>query len=69
MVDQAPYVNTYTWLDIFYKSTLKRKEDYLTIEEYLFRYDVQCHWLSRTIPGMETKLMRFFLGKLLLILR
>jgi len=66
MVDEAPYLHDYTWLDIFYKSTLKRKEDYLTTEEYLFRYDTECHWLSRTIPGMETKVMRFLLGKTIL---
>jgi len=66
MVDEAPYVSSYTWLDIFYKSTAKRREDYLSTEEYLFRYDTECHWLSRTIPGMETKPMRFLLGKTLL---
>jgi len=66
MVDKAPYVSTYTWLDIFYKSTLQKKEDYLTTEEYLFRYDTECHWLSRTIPGMETKLMRLLLGRTIL---
>jgi hypothetical protein len=66
MVDVAPYVNTYTFLKIFYKSTALCKEDYLSTQEYLFRYDTECHWLTKTLPGMETKLMRFLLGKWLL---
>ena len=66
LVDQAPKISTYTYLNVFYKSTLKKKQDYLTTEEYLFRYDTECHWLSRTIPGMETKLMRLLFGKFLL---
>ena len=66
LVDEAPSVSTYTYLEIFYKSTLKKKVDYLTTDEYLFRYDTECHWLSRTIPGMENKLFRFLFGKFLL---
>jgi FAD/FMN-containing dehydrogenase len=56
----------YTWLGIFYKSTREKKVDYLATYDYFFRYDTECHWLSRTVPGMETKLLRLLLGKLLL---
>lgn len=67
-VDSAPDVeiSDYTFLNIFYKSTLRKKRDYLKTADYLFRYDTECHWLSRTIPGMETKLLRLLLGKFLL---
>lgn len=58
--------SNYTWLHIFYKSTRERKQDYLPAYDYFFRYDTECHWLSRTVPGMENKLMRFLLGKFLL---
>ncbi|HSA60187.1 MAG TPA: FAD-binding oxidoreductase [bacterium] len=56
----------YTWLNVFYKSTREKTRDYLTTYDYFFRYDTECHWLSRTVPGLETKLLRFLLGKFLL---
>ncbi len=55
----------YTWLAIFYKSTRTKDRDYLTTYDYFFRYDTECHWLSRTIPGLETKALRLLLGKTL----
>ena len=65
-VDRAPHVSDYTWLNIYYRSTESLREDYLTTYDYLFRYDTECHWLSRTLPGMETAPMRALLGKTLL---
>ena len=65
-VDDVPYTSDYTFLNIFYKSTRTRQEDYLSTTDYLFRYDTECHWMTRTLPGMETKLLRFLLGKFLL---
>ncbi|MBI3071432.1 MAG: FAD-binding oxidoreductase [Deltaproteobacteria bacterium] len=67
-VDTAPHTSDYTFLKIFYKSTATRTEDFLTTPDYFFRYDTECHWLSRRLPlpGMETKFMRFLFGKLLL---
>ncbi|OGQ22146.1 MAG: hypothetical protein A3I05_09620 [Deltaproteobacteria bacterium RIFCSPLOWO2_02_FULL_44_10] len=65
-VDHAPWTSDYTFLNIFYKSTLCKTEDYLSTYDYLFRYDTECHWLSKTIPGMETKPMRFLFGKFIL---
>jgi FAD/FMN-containing dehydrogenase len=38
-VDKAPYTNSYEWLKVYYQSTAKRKEDYLTTYDYFFRYD------------------------------
>lgn len=68
MVESAPYASDYTFLNVFYKSTRDKKQDYLTLFDYYFRYDTECHWISRSlpIPGMETKLMRLLLGKALL---
>ena len=65
-VEAAPYLSSYRWLNIYYKSTAERAEDYLTTEDYLFRYDAECHWLTRTIPPLEWKPVRFALGKAVL---
>lgn len=66
MTDSAPYISNYEWLNIFYKSTAQRDEDYLKTDEYFFRYDAECHWLSKTIPALESKPIRFLFGKLFL---
>jgi FAD/FMN-containing dehydrogenase len=64
--EDVPYTSDYRWLDIFYKSTRTRSEDYLTTEAYCFRYDTECHWLTRTVPPLEWKPVRFAVGKLFL---
>lgn len=65
MVEQAPYHHRYEQ-SIFYRSTWKRDEDYLPIVDYFFRYDADCHWLSRKIPGLENPIVRRLAGKHLL---
>ncbi|MDI3285852.1 FAD-binding oxidoreductase [Polyangium sp. 15x6] len=62
-VDAAPFTSNYRWLDVYYKSTLGRTEDFLTTPDYFFRYDAECHWLSRTVPGLETKPVRWLVGR------
>lgn len=66
MVDEAPYLSRYDWLRIFYKSTAARREDYLTLPDYFFRYDTECHWLTKTVPLMETLPVRLLLGRFVL---
>jgi FAD binding domain len=66
MVDDAPYVSNYEWLNIYYKSTATRTEDYLSTQDYFFRYDAECHWLTRTTPVLENKLVRLLVGKIFL---
>ncbi len=65
-VDKAPYLSHYDWLKVFYKSTWQKTEDYLTTSDYFFRYDADCHWLSKTVPGLENKLVRALIGKFVL---
>ncbi len=62
-VDSAPYVSDYRWLNIYYKSTRERSEDYLRTEDYFFRYDTECHWMTKTVPPLEWKPVRFAVGK------
>ena len=66
MVEKAPYLSNYRWLNIFYKSTSTKKEDYLSLYDYFFRYDTECHWLTKTLPLMESKIFRLFFGKIAL---
>jgi len=63
--DTAPYTNKYDWMKIYYKSTFKRKEDYIKTYDYFFRYDSGCHWISRNY-GLDNPILRFLFGKALL---
>jgi FAD/FMN-containing dehydrogenase len=62
-VDEAPHVSSYRRTKIFYKSTARLAEDYLTTFDYLFRYDTECHWLSRSVPPLEWRPVRWLLGR------
>jgi FAD/FMN-containing dehydrogenase len=63
LVDRAPYTNRYDGAKIFYRSTRTREEDYLETAQYFFRYDRECHWLSRTAPPLEWRPVRLALGR------
>jgi hypothetical protein len=57
-VEEAPYTNRYDWMKVYYQSTAKRREDYLTVTDYLFRYD---NGVTNVHP--KTALGRLLFGK------
>lgn len=61
--ETVPRASSYRWLDVYYKSTRRLRQDHLTTPDYFFRYDTEAHWLSRTVPPLEWKPVRFALGK------
>lgn len=56
-VGSAPYSNRYDWTKVYYRSTRRRRQDFLTTEDYFFRYDrgvTNVHpksWLGRLLVG------------------
>lgn len=62
-VDHAPWVSDYSRAGVYYKSTRELREDYLGTFDYCFRYDADCHWLTRSVPLLERPLVRRFVGK------
>ncbi|MBN2053422.1 FAD-binding oxidoreductase [bacterium] len=66
MTDHAEHHTSYDRLNIYYKSTLGLDRDCLTTFDYFFRYDTECHWLTRTFPPLENRLVRFLFGRFLL---
>lgn len=60
-VDLPQQPSDYNGQNIYYKSTLKKQTDYLTTLDYLFRYDRDCHWMSKRY-GLENPLLRRLLG-------
>lgn len=59
-VDRAPYTHTYDWVTVYYRTTAKRREDYLTTRDYFFRYD-----RGVTNPTPRSLLGRLLFGKVL----
>ena len=65
-VDSAPYRSDYSGQHIYYRSTSERTRDYLTSYDYFFRFDTDCHWASRVIPGMQSAMGRRLFGRFFL---
>lgn len=61
-IDKAPYKSNYTYMNVFYKSLRNRKEDYLTIHDYLWRWDTDWFWCSKAF-GVQNKFFRLFWTK------
>ncbi|MEM9242904.1 MAG: FAD-binding oxidoreductase [Pseudomonadota bacterium] len=64
-VDQAPYVSNYKFMKIFYRAIQKKREDYLTVNDYIWRWDTDWFWCSKKL-GLQNKLLRLLAGKWLL---
>ncbi len=58
-VEKAPYTHNYDWTRIYYASTAKRTEDYLTTPDYFFRYN---KGVTNVHP--KTPFLRFLFGRI-----
>jgi FAD/FMN-containing dehydrogenase len=61
-VSSAPYVSDYTYMNIYYKSIKTKTTDYLTIKDYIWRWDTDWFWCSSSF-GVQNKIVRFLVGK------
>jgi FAD/FMN-containing dehydrogenase len=59
-VDSAPYLSDYTGQQIFYRSVGDRAEDFLTIRDYLWRWDTDWFWCSRVFGVQNPAIRRFW---------
>ncbi|HTI21732.1 MAG TPA: FAD-binding oxidoreductase [Kutzneria sp.] len=48
-VDTAPHVSDYTGQQIYYKSIPFKQVDYLTVRDYLWRWDTDWFWCSKAL--------------------
>lgn len=61
-VDEAPYVSDYTFEHMFYRSIAEKQEDYLTIRDYIWRWDTDWFWCSKNV-GAQNPIVRRLLGR------
>jgi len=62
-VEEAPYASDYTFERVYYKSIAERPEDYLTVSDYLWRWDTDWFWCSKNVLAQNPLVRRFVYGK------
>ena len=60
--DDAPYTSDYSFENIYYRSIREREHDYLTVHDYLWRWDTDWFWCSKNL-GAQNPLLRRLLGR------
>jgi FAD/FMN-containing dehydrogenase len=58
MVDSAPRPSNYKWLNMYYQSIATREVDYLSIRDYIWRWDTDWFWCSKQF-GLHRRVLRF----------
>jgi FAD/FMN-containing dehydrogenase len=61
--DTAPYTSDYSFENIYYRSIAEKREDYLTIHDYLWRWDTDWFWCSKNVFAQNWFFRRFVYGK------
>ncbi|HKB83003.1 MAG TPA: FAD-binding oxidoreductase [Burkholderiales bacterium] len=61
-VDEAPLVSDYTFEHIYYRSIRERDTDYLSVHDFLWRWDTDWFWCSKNF-GAQNPLIRRLAGK------
>jgi FAD/FMN-containing dehydrogenase len=57
--DTAPYTSDYTGQQIYYRSIRSRREDFLTVRDYLWRWDTDWFWCSRALGVQNPRIRRW----------
>ena len=57
-VEDAPYTSDYTGTKIYYRSIQNRPHDYLTVRDYLWRWDTDWFWCSRALGVQQPAVRR-----------
>jgi FAD/FMN-containing dehydrogenase len=58
--EDAPYTSDYTKAGIYYRSIQSRSEDWLTVRDYLWRWDTDWFWCSRAFGAQQPSIRRLW---------
>ena len=58
-LDDAPRVSDYTYMDIYYRSIQNKRQDWLTSQDYIWRWDTDWFWCSKHF-GVQNPALRWF---------
>ncbi|MCW2776782.1 MAG: linked oxidase domain protein [Frankiales bacterium] len=57
--DDAPTLSDYTGMQVYYRSIQRKKQDWLTVRDYLWRWDTDWFWCSRALKVQDTRVRRW----------
>ena len=60
---EAPYTSDYTYESIYYRSIGEKSEDWLTIHDYLWRWDTDWFWCSKNVLAQNWFFRKFIYGR------
>jgi FAD/FMN-containing dehydrogenase len=58
--DQAPWTSDYTYENIYYRSIAEKREDYLTVSDYIWRWDTDWFWCSKNVFAQNPLIRRLY---------
>ena len=58
--DSAPYTSDYTYENIYYQSIRGKREDYLTVHDYLWRWDTDWFWCSKNVFAQHPLIRKIY---------
>ncbi len=58
--DKAPWLSDYTGQQIFYRSLRTSREDFLTVKDYIWRWDTDWFWCSGAFGVQNSKVRRLW---------
>jgi FAD/FMN-containing dehydrogenase len=58
--DTAPYTSDYTYEHIYYRSIAEKREDYLTVQDYIWRWDTDWFWCSKNVLAQHPLIRRLY---------
>ncbi len=61
--DAAPYTSDYTYKNIYYRSIAQKREDYLTVKDFIWRWDTDWFWCSKNVLAQNAFMRRFVYGR------
>jgi FAD/FMN-containing dehydrogenase len=59
----APYTSDYSFERIYYRSIRERREDWLTVRDFIWRWDTDWFWCSKNVGAQNPLLRRFAFGR------
>lgn len=59
-VSETPYVSDYTFEHIYYRSIREREADYLSVQDFLWRWDTDWFWCSKRLGAQVGWIRRLY---------
>jgi FAD/FMN-containing dehydrogenase len=62
-MDKVPYTSDYTFENIYYRSIQQRRDDFLSVHDYLWRWDTDWFWCSKNVLAQNRFIRKYVFGR------